>query len=68
MSKYDLLWKYLEEHRQDIYQLSFGKIKDTVGDDIDDSFLNYKREVKKYGYEVENISLKEKKVIFKKIS
>ena len=38
-----------------------------VGIDIDHSFLNYKKELTQYGYQVGKISLKEKTVIFNKI-
>lgn len=66
MSKYDLLWKYIKENKKDNYKLSFEQIKDILGFDIDHSFLNYKKELKEYGYEVGKISLKDKTIIFNK--
>lgn len=66
MSKYDPLWKYLTEQKQDMYQLSYEEIKEILGFTIDHSFLTYKKELLTYGYEVEKISLKEKKITFKK--
>ncbi len=67
MSKYDTLWKYLKENNKDNYKLSYEKIKNILGFDIDHSFLTYKKEAKEYGYEVEKISMKEKTIIFNKI-
>lgn len=67
MSKYDPLWKYLTEQKQDMYQLSYDEIKEILGFTIDHSFLTYKKELLTYGYEVEKISLKEKKITFKKV-
>jgi hypothetical protein len=38
-----------------------------LGFEIDHSFLNYKKELTEYGYQVGKISLKGKTVIFNKI-
>ena len=46
---------------------SYDEIKEILGFDIDHSFLNCKKELKQYGYEVEKISMKEKSVTFAKI-
>lgn len=67
MSKYDTLWNYLKENNQNTYKLSYDEIKNILGFNIDHSFLTYKKEAKKYGYEVIKISMKEKTVIFNKI-
>ncbi|MGM9877363.1 MAG: hypothetical protein ACI33S_01820 [Bacilli bacterium] len=67
MSKYEPLWKYLKDNNKDNYKLSFDEIKSILGFDIDHSFLTYKKELKKYGYEVNKIILKEKNIIIKKI-
>lgn len=67
MSKYEPLWKYLKENKKDNYKLSYEKIKNILGFDIDHSFLNYKKEAKDYGYEVRKISIKEKTITFNKI-
>ncbi len=63
MSKYEPLWKYLKEN----YKLSYEEVKNILGFDIAHSFLTYKKEAKKYGYELGKISMKEKTVIFSKI-
>lgn len=67
MSKYNLLWKYLKENKKDSYKLSFEEVENILGFRLDHAFLNYKSEVKEYGYEVLKISLKEKFINFKKI-
>lgn len=67
MSKYEKLWRYLQENDKEHYQLSYEEIKNILGFNIDHSFLTYKKELKEYGYEVSKISIKEKTVDFKKI-
>lgn len=67
MSKYESLWKYLKENNKESFKLSYEEIKNILGFDIDHSFLTYKKESKKYGYEVGKISMKEKTVIFNKL-
>ncbi|MDD6272201.1 MAG: hypothetical protein PUA90_01610 [bacterium] len=67
MSKYEPLWKYLKDNNKENYKLSFDEIKSILGYDIDHSFLTYKKELIKYGYEVSKIILKEKNIMFKKI-
>ncbi len=66
MSKYDALWRYVSKSGQDIY-MTFDEIKSVLGFPIDHSFLNYKKELEKYGYIVGKISLKNKTVEFKKL-
>lgn len=67
MSKYDPLWKYLEENSQTTYKLSFDEIRAVLGFEIDHSFLTYKKELSEYGYSVGKISMKEKTIVFDKI-
>ena len=68
MSKYDALWQYIEKNGEPSFKLSFDDIKNIAGIAIDHSFLNYKKELLRYGYEVKKISLKEKTVCFQKLS
>lgn len=68
MSKYNLLWEYIKNNNADKLKLSYEEIKSILGFDIDHSFLTYKKEAKEYGYEVGKISMKEKTVIFNKIT
>lgn len=67
MSKYNPLWEYIQEENKDILNLTYDEIKDILGFSIDHSFLNYKKELTEYGYEVKKISLKGKNIIFQKI-
>jgi hypothetical protein len=67
MSKYDRLWEYVQKTRSQSLKLSFDEISDIAGIGLDHSFLNYKKELLQYGYQVEKISLKEKTVLFSKI-
>lgn len=67
MSKYEPLWNYIKDNKQDNYKLTYEEIKSILGFEIDHSFLTYKKESKEYGYEVGKISMKEKTVSFNKI-
>ncbi len=67
MSKYEPLWEYLKSTKKENYQLSYEKIRNILGFEINHSFLTYKKEAKEYGYEVGKISMKEKNILFHKI-
>lgn len=67
MSKYDSLWEYIQRDNRSNIKMSFDEIKEVIGFDIDHSFLNYKKELNQYGYQVGKISLKEKTVMFLKL-
>lgn len=67
MSKYDLLWEYVKTSENDLLKLTFSEIENIAGTPIDHSFLKYKKELIKYGYEVNKISMTEKTVVFNKI-
>jgi hypothetical protein len=67
MSKYDSVWQYLKNNKNNLITLSFEEIKNILGFKIDHSFLNFKKESEAYGYKVSKISLKEKKVEFMKL-
>lgn len=67
MSKYDLLWEYVQKNGSDSFKLTFEEIKKIAGLPIDHSFLKYKKELMGYGYEVEKISMKEQTVLFHKL-
>lgn len=67
MSKYDPLWKHIASLKQQKTEISFADIKSVLGFDIDHSFLNYKKELFAYGYEIEKISIKDKKIKIKAI-
>ena len=63
MSKYEPLWKYIRDKRKEEYKLTYDDIKNILGFDIDHSFLRYKEELLRYGYEVKKISMKDKVVL-----
>lgn len=56
MSKFTPLWHYLHTRTEDRIELSFDEINNILGFPIDHSFLNYKKELLDYGYEVQKIS------------
>ncbi|MBR4979626.1 MAG: hypothetical protein IKX77_03655 [Clostridia bacterium] len=66
MSKYEPLWDYIKEKNGDNFKLPFEEIKNVLGFDVDHSFLNSKKELSGYGYEVSKISMKEKYVLISK--
>lgn len=66
MSKYEILWNYVKSQDKEVLELSFEKVASILGFEIDHSFLTYKKELTEYGYSVSKISMKEKKVTFRK--
>ena len=68
MSKYDPLWKWIQNNGTDKFSLTYAEIEEIAGLTIDHSFLTYKKELTEYGYKVEKISMKEQEVIFEKIA
>lgn len=68
MSKYEPLWKYIQENGGNLFKLTFSDIEHIVGIPVDHSFLTYKKELLTYGYKVKKISIKEQTVLFEKLS
>lgn len=66
MSKYEPLWIYIQNQNQETCTLSFQQIETILGFPIDHSFLNCKKELTKYGFSIQKISLKEKNIYVKK--
>ena len=64
MSKYKSLWEKISRHGEDNLQLTFAEIEHILGLPIDHSFLNFKKELLDYGWQVGKISLKAKTVNF----
>lgn len=64
MSKYDALWEYVCKRDEESFRLTFEEIGSIAGVPLDHSFLNYKKELAAYGYQVGKISLKEQTVLF----
>lgn len=66
MSKYDNLWKYIQKSESPRLDLTFDEIERISGVPLDHSFLNFKKELTEYGYEVRKISMKTQTVLFVK--
>ena len=66
MSKYALLWDYVQKSEEPSLRLTFAEIEGIAGIPIDHSFLKYKKELTKYGWQVEKISMKAPTVLFTK--
>ena len=67
MSKYQSLWDYIGTRSEPSFQLTFEEIRQIAVIEIDHSFLNYKKELPAFGYQVGKISLKAQTVQFLKI-
>lgn len=63
MSKYKPLWDYVRTQDAD-FVLTFDRIEEILGISIDHSFLTYKKELSKYGWQVNKISMKNRTVSF----
>lgn len=72
MSKYQKLWEYVQnygvEHNVDMLTLTFCDVEQIAQVPIDHSFLQYKKELLSYGWQVGKISLKAQNVTFHKIA
>lgn len=66
MSKYKPLWDYVRTQDAD-FVLTFDRIEEILGISIDHSFLTYKKELSKYGWQVNKISMKNRTVSFIKL-
>lgn len=67
MSKYNLLWEYIQGSEEKAITLSFSQIEQIAGVPIDHSFLKYKKELGEYGWQVDKISMKKETVRFTKL-
>ena len=67
MGKYQTLWEAIGQDGRTRFTLSFAQIEALAGLPIDHSFLNTKKELLAYGYQVGKISLKDQTVAFEKI-
>lgn len=65
-SKYNALWEYVKNSGKQSLKLTFDEIQNIAGVPIDHAFLNFKKELTNYGYQVGKISMKEKSVSFEK--
>ena len=67
MSKYDPLWKWINNNKTDNFKLTYAEIENIAGVPIDHSFLTFKKELQQYGFQVAKISMKWQVVDFEKI-
>lgn len=67
MSKYNTLWEYVQRQGSQSFKLTFDEIQNIAGVSVDHSFLNYKKELVEYGYQVGKISMKDQTVMFEKM-
>ena len=67
MSKYDSLWKWINENKTNDFKLTYTEIENIAGVPIDHSFVTFKKELLQYGFKVGKISMKEQTVDFEKV-
>ena len=67
MSKYDPLWVHVAAMDGETVTLSFDQVAQVLGFPIDHSFLNFKKELAAYGWQVGPISLKNQTVRFTRV-
>lgn len=66
MSKYQPLWEHIQAIDAEKLNLSYEELQSILGFPIDHSFLNYKKELLAYGWNVKKISMKEETVRFER--
>lgn len=62
MSEYLKLWEYAVQNNKDTLKLSFEDVERIGGNVLNHSFLNHKKELLDYGYEVKKISMKNRDI------
>jgi hypothetical protein len=65
ISKYAPLWDYIKTNAPS--ELTFEEVRRICGFPIDHSFLNCKKELEAYGYQVGKISMKNQTVQFRQL-
>lgn len=68
MSKYTPLWVWLSGREESACALSFEEIGCLAGVPLDHSFLQYKKELTAFGWQVKKISMKKQVVFFERIA
>lgn len=68
MSKYVPLWVWLSGLEESACTLSFDEIERLAGVPLDHSFLQYKKELTAFGWQVKKISMKAQTVFFERIA
>ena len=67
MSKFSPLWEFVAGQQGSELLLSFAQVEEICGLPIDHSFLNCKKELLAYGWQVKKISLKQQTVALEKL-
>ena len=67
MSKFSPLWEYVAGQQGSRLLLSFAQVEEICGLPIDHSFLNCKKELLAYSWQVKKISLKQQTVALEKL-
>lgn len=67
MSKFSPLWEYVAGQQGSELLLSFAQVEEICGLPIDHSFLNCKKELLAYSWQVKKISLKQQTVALEKL-
>ena len=67
MSKFSPLWEYVAGQQGSELLLSFAQVEEICGLPIDHSFLNCKKELLAYSWQVKKISLKQQTIAFEKM-
>lgn len=62
MSKYNQLWKHIADSGQDQLMIPFSEVERVTGVPLDHSFLQYKKELLDYSYQVDHIYLKKQQI------
>lgn len=66
MSRYEPLWRYIKNSKASELALTFAEAEKIMGFTLDHAFLNRKKELEEYGWQVKKISLKERTIAFEK--
>lgn len=66
MSKYNQLWQAIADSGKDQLTITFDQVEQLGGVPLDHSFLQYKKELLAYGYQVDHIFLKKKVIAISK--
>ena len=67
MTDYQPLWLFLQAKGEESITLSFEEIEFYTGVALKNSFLKEKKQAEMYGYRVDKIFLREKRIIFKRL-
>ena len=68
MSKYDRLWAAIGGRSERKLTLTFAELGALAGVPLDHAFLNCKKELEAYGWQVKKISMKRQTVQFEKLA